>query len=84
MLDEFGSENSEDYIAGFPPHPHRGIETVTYMLAGYFEHKDSTGGEGRMTAGDVQWMKTGSGIIHSVMPAMKEGRLHGHEVFLLS
>ena len=48
-------------IAGFPPHPHRGIETVTYMLAGDFEHKDSTGGEGRMTAGDVQWMKTGSG-----------------------
>ena len=73
MLDEFGSENSEDYIAGFPPHPHRGIETVTYMLAGDFEHKDSTGGEGRMTAGDVQWMKTGSGIIHSEMPAMKEG-----------
>ena len=60
MLDEFGSENSEDYIAGFPPHPHRGIETVTYMLAGDFEHKDSTGGEGKMTAGDVQWMKTGS------------------------
>ena len=77
MLDEFGSENSEDYIAGFPPHPHRGIETVTYMLAGDFEHKDSTGGEGRMTAGDVQWMKTGSGIIHSEMPAMKEGKLHG-------
>ena len=74
MLDEFGSENSEDYIAGFPPHPHRGIETVTYMLAGDFEHKDSTGGEGRMTAGDVQWMKTGSGIIHSEMPAMKEGK----------
>ena len=61
MLDEFGSEKSEDYIAGFPPHPHRGIETVTYMLAGEFEHKDSTGGKGRMTAGDVQWMKTGSG-----------------------
>ena len=60
MLDEFGSENKDDYIAGFPPHPHRGIETVTYMLAGDFEHKDSTGGEGRMTAGDVQWMKTGS------------------------
>ena len=77
MLDEFGSENKEDYVAGFPPHPHRGIETVTYMLAGDFEHKDSTGGEGRMTAGDVQWMKTGSGIIHSEMPAMKEGKLHG-------
>ena len=82
MLDEFGSENSEDYIAGFPPHPHRGIETVTYMLAGDFEHKDSTGGEGRMTAGDVQWMKTGSGIIHSEMPAMKEGRLHGFQLWI--
>ena len=82
MLDEFGSENSEDYIAGFPPHPHRGIETVTYMLAGDFEHKDSTGGQGRMTAGDVQWMKTGSGIIHSEMPAMKEGKLHGFQLWI--
>ena len=82
MLDEFGSENSEDYIAGFPPHPHRGIETVTYMLAGDFEHKDSTGGEGKMSAGDVQWMKTGSGIIHSEMPAMKEGKLHGFQLLI--
>jgi len=82
MLDEFGSENSEDYISGFPPHPHRGIETVTYMLAGDFEHKDSTGGQGRMTAGDVQWMKTGSGIIHSEMPAMKEGKLHGFQLWI--
>ena len=80
MLDEFGSENKDDYVAGFPAHPHRGIETVTYMLAGEFEHKDSTGGKGRMTAGDVQWMKTGSGIIHSEMPAMKEGRLHGFQL----
>ena len=82
MLDEFGSENKDDYVAGFPPHPHRGIETVTYMLAGDFEHKDSTGGEGRMTAGDVQWMKTGSGIIHSEMPAMKEGKLHGFQLWI--
>tara|TARA_A100001011_G_scaffold50330_1_gene48245 strand:- start:704 stop:1540 length:837 start_codon:yes stop_codon:yes gene_type:complete len=82
MLDEFGSENSEDYIAGFPPHPHRGIETVTYMLAGSFEHKDSTGGKGIMGAGDVQWMKTGSGIIHSEMPAMKEGKLHGFQLWI--
>ena len=82
MLDEFGSENKDDYIAGFPPHPHRGIETVTYMLAGDFEHKDSTGGQGRMTAGDVQWMKTGSGIIHSEMPAMKEGKLHGFHLWI--
>ncbi len=82
MLDEFGSENKDDYIAGFPPHPHRGIETVTYMLAGDFEHEDSTGGKGRMSAGDVQWMKTGSGIIHSEMPAMKEGRLHGFQLWI--
>ncbi len=82
MLDEFGSENKDDYIAGFPPHPHRGIETVTYMLAGDFEHKDSTGGQGRMSAGDVQWMKTGSGIIHSEMPTMKEGKLHGFQLWI--
>tara|TARA_B100001121_G_scaffold39965_1_gene34207 strand:+ start:6232 stop:7068 length:837 start_codon:yes stop_codon:yes gene_type:complete len=82
MLDEFGSENKDDYIAGFPSHPHRGIETVTYMLAGEFEHKDSAGGKGRMTAGDVQWMKTGSGIIHSEMPAMTEGKLHGFQLWI--
>ena len=82
MLDEFGSENKDDYVAGFPAHPHRGIETVTYMLAGEFEHKDSTGGKGRMTAGDVQWMKTGCGIIHSEMPAMKEGKLHGFQLWI--
>ena len=82
MLDEFGSENKDDYIAGFPPHPHRGIETVTYMLAGDFEHKDSLGSIGRMCAGDVQWMKTGSGIIHSEMPLMKEGKLHGFQLWI--
>ena len=82
MLDEFGSENKDDYVAGFPAHPHRGIETVTYMLAGDFKHKDSSGGEGRMKAGDVQWMKTGSGIIHSEMPAMKEGKLHGFQLWI--
>ena len=82
MLDEFGSENKDDYIGGFPPHPHRGIETVTYMLAGEFEHKDSTGGTGRMSAGDVQWMKTGGGIIHSEMPAMTEGKLHGFQLWV--
>jgi len=82
MLDEFGSENSEDYVAGFPPHPHRGIETVTYMLNGDFEHEDSTGGKGKMTAGDVQWMKTGSGIIHSEMPAMSDGKLQGFQLWI--
>ena len=82
MLDEFGSDNKDDYIGGFPPHPHRGIETVTYMLQGEFEHEDSTGAKGRMTSGDVQWMKTGSGIIHSEMPAMSEGRLHGFQLWV--
>ncbi len=82
MLDEFGSENKDDYIGGFPPHPHRGIETVTYMLAGEFEHKDSTGAKGKMRPGDVQWMKTGSGIIHSEMPAMSDGKLHGFQLWI--
>ena len=82
MLDEFGSNNKEDYVGGFPPHPHRGIETVTYMLQGEFEHEDSTGAKGRMSSGDVQWMKTGSGIIHSEMPTMSEGRLHGFQLWI--
>jgi hypothetical protein len=82
MLDEFGSDNAEDYIAGFPPHPHRGIETVTYMLKGEFEHQDSTGAKGNMKSGDVQWMKTGRGIIHSEMPAMTEGKLQGFQLWI--
>ncbi len=82
MLDEFGSDNKDDYIGGFPPHPHRGIETVTYMLEGEFEHEDSTGSKGRMSSGDVQWMKTGSGIIHSEMPAMSGGKLHGFQLWI--
>ena len=82
MLDEFGSENKDDYVAGFPPHPHRGIETVTYMLSGEFEHQDSTGAKGIMASGDVQWMKTGRGIIHSEMPAMKEGKLLGFQLWI--
>ena len=82
MLDEFGSENKADYIGGFPPHPHRGIETVTYMLNGEFEHEDSTGAKGKMYSGDVQWMKTGGGIIHSEMPAMSEGKLHGFQLWI--
>ena len=82
MLDEFGSENKDDYIGGFPPHPHRGIETVTYMLSGEFEHEDSTGAKGKMSAGDVQWMKTGGGIIHSEMPVMSEGKLHGFQLWI--
>ena len=82
MLDEFGSENKDDYIAGFPPHPHRGIETVTYMLNGEFEHQDSTGAKGIMAPGDVQWMKTGRGIIHSEMPAMSGGKLLGFQLWI--
>ena len=82
MLDEFGSENKDDYIAGFPPHPHRGIETVTYMLHGQFEHEDSIGSKGKMKPGDVQWMKTGRGIIHSEMPAMADGKLLGFQLWI--
>ena len=82
MLDEFGSENKDDYVAGFPPHPHRGIETVTYMLNGEFEHQDSTGAKGKMSPGDVQWMKTGRGIIHSEMPAMSGGKLLGFQLWI--
>ena len=82
MLDEFGSTNKDDYVAGFPPHPHRGIETVTYMLKGKFEHEDSTGAKGIMSSGDVQWMKTGRGIIHSEMPAMSDGKLLGFQLWI--
>ena len=82
MLDEFGSENKDDYLAGFPPHPHRGIETVTYMLHGEFEHQDSTGSKGKMSPGDVQWMKTGRGIIHSEMPVMTGGKLLGFQLWI--
>ena len=82
MLDEFGSENKDDYLAGFPPHPHRGIETVTYLLQGEFEHEDSTGSKGKMAPGDVQWMKTGRGIIHSEMPAMTDGKLLGFQLWI--
>jgi len=82
MFDEFGSENKDDYIAGFPPHPHRGIETVTYMLTGRFKHEDSTGSKGEMGPGSVQWMTAAGGIIHSEMPIMKEGKLHGFQLWV--
>ena len=82
MFDEFGSENKDDYIAGFPQHPHRGIETVTYMLAGRFKHEDSTGSKGEMGPGSVQWMTAAGGIIHSEMPIMKEGKLHGFQLWV--
>ena len=82
MFDEFGSDNKDDYIAGFPPHPHRGIETVTYMLNGEFRHEDSTGNKGDLGPGSVQWMTAAGGIIHSEMPIMKEGRLHGFQLWV--
>lgn len=82
LLDEFKSENPDDYIAGFPMHPHRGIETITYMLEGNFTHKDSKGHQGEMGPGDVQWMTAGRGILHEEMPAMREGKLWGYQLWL--
>src|SRR5712672_2722669 len=82
LLDDFRNENPKDYIAGFPWHPHRGIETITYVLAGSVEHGDSLGNKGKMTAGDVQWMTAGSGILHQEMPkGDTEGRMHGFQLW---
>jgi hypothetical protein len=82
LLDDFRSDNPADYMAGFPWHPHRGIETITYVLAGEVAHGDSLGNKGRMTAGDVQWMTAGSGILHQEMPAGDaEGRMHGFQLW---
>jgi redox-sensitive bicupin YhaK (pirin superfamily) len=82
LLDDFRNENPADYIAGFPWHPHRGIETITYVLAGEVAHGDSLGNKGRMTAGDVQWMTAGSGILHQEMPRGDErGRMHGFQLW---
>ncbi len=82
LLDDFHSDDPNDYIAGFPDHPHRGIETVTYMLNGYVEHQDSIGNKGIISGGDVQWMTAGSGIIHSEMPAQTDGVLHGFQLWV--
>lgn len=82
MLDEFGSEEAADYIGGFPPHPHRGFETVTYMLEGYMEHRDHMNNVGKLGPGDVQWMKAGSGVIHSEMPQQEEGRMRGFQLWV--
>jgi len=81
LLDDFGSDNPEDYLAGFPWHPHRGIETVTYMLSGEVEHGDSLGNAGVISTGDVQWMTAGSGIVHQEMPRRVEGRLRGFQLW---
>ncbi len=82
MLDHFGSENPDDYIAGFPSHPHRGFITFTYMLDGHMEHRDSMGNRGDLRAGGAQWMKAASGVIHSEMPKQSEGRMRGFQLWI--
>src|SRR5262245_49113363 len=82
LLDHFGSDDPDDYIAGFPEHPHRGMETVTYMLAGVVNHKDSLGHSGSIGAGDVQWMTAGSGIMHEEMPQLRGGHLNGFQLWV--
>ena len=82
MLDEFGTDNPGDYIAGFPPHPHRGFETVTYMLDGRMQHKDHLGNVGDLGPGGVQWMTAGRGVIHSEMPLQESGRMRGFQLWL--
>jgi redox-sensitive bicupin YhaK (pirin superfamily) len=82
MLDEFFSDNPDDYLAGFPAHPHRGFETVTYMLDGHMRHEDSAGNRGDLGPGDVQWMTAARGIIHSEMPQQTEGRMRGFQLWL--
>lgn len=82
LLDEFKSDQGSDYLAGFPDHPHRGFETVTYMLAGSMQHKDHKGNEGNLVAGSVQWMTAGRGIIHSEMPKQQDGLLWGFQLWV--
>ena len=82
MLDEFSSENPGDYIAGFPAHPHRGFETVTYLLDGHMLHEDHMGNRGDLKSGGVQWMTAGRGIIHSEMPQQEEGRMRGFQLWI--
>ncbi len=82
MLDAFGSDNPDDYIAGFPNHPHRGFETVTYMLSGRMRHRDNAGHEGLLEQGGVQWMTAGGGIIHSEIPEQKDGVMEGFQLWL--
>jgi len=82
MLDAFRNENPEDYIGGFPDHPHRGFETVTYMIAGRMRHHDSAGNHGLLGPGGVQWMTTGSGLIHSELPEQEEGLMEGFQLWL--
>jgi quercetin 2,3-dioxygenase len=82
MLDHFGSDDPDDYIAGFPDHPHRGFITFTYMLDGHMEHRDSMGNRGDLRAGGAQWMKAASGVIHSEMPRQSAGRMRGFQLWI--
>jgi redox-sensitive bicupin YhaK (pirin superfamily) len=82
MLDEFSSDNPDDYNAGFPSHPHRGFETVTYILDGHMRHEDHLGNQGDLQSGGVQWMTAGRGIIHSEMPQQTEGRMRGFQLWI--
>ena len=82
MLDAFGSDNPEDYLAGFPDHPHRGFETVTYMIAGRMRHHDSAGHEGVLESGGMQWMTAGRGVIHSEIPQQEDGVMEGFQLWL--
>ncbi|XLM21982.1 pirin family protein, partial [Chromobacterium piscinae] len=82
MLDEFRSDNPDDYIAGFPSHPHRGFETVTYMLDGRMRHRDNAGNEGLLGPGGMQWMTAGRGIVHSEIPEQQDGLMHGFQLWI--
>lgn len=82
MLDAFGTDDPRDYIGGFPSHPHRGFETVTYMIAGRMRHRDSAGNEGLLQNGGVQWMTAGRGVIHSELPEQEDGRMEGFQLWL--
>jgi hypothetical protein len=82
MLDAFSSENPDDYVAGFPSHPHRGFETVTYLLDGHMLHEDHLGNRGNLKSGGVQWMTAGRGIIHSEMPQQENGRMRGFQLWI--
>ncbi len=82
LLDEFGTDRAEDYLAGFPNHPHRGFETVTYMLDGRMRHRDNHGNEGLLTPGSVQWMTAGRGLVHSEMPEQESGRMRGFQLWV--
>jgi len=82
LLDEFKNDNPDDYMAGFPDHPHRGFETITYMMAGAFTHRDSKGHEGHLTEGSIQWMTAGRGLIHSEMPEQTDGLAWGFQLWL--